>query len=228
MTTPRSRARCSRVAGSRDVPALLEQRVPEGEARPLAHLQVGPVGTVGQCEGLEGRGREPVDVEVREQVRGDLVPQVVGMFLGHGRVQRRPVHQFERPRPHPDRHITCGRHGRAAPRPPAGRHGRRGTRCLRRPRSRNSWLCSSCLLSTEGATGPRPVRPTSAWSVIWPGQPYRSVAVRTATLIRQSSRAPMASGTRPTDGERPPSAPEQSTDHDQRHSDDDPHGPACR
>jgi hypothetical protein len=50
--------------GVRDVPNFFEEGIPERETHPLANLDVGPIGPVGQCEGIERRVREPVDVEV--------------------------------------------------------------------------------------------------------------------------------------------------------------------
>ena len=84
---------------------FFEEGVAERKADPFADIEIGPIGAVRQREGIERRAREPFDVEVTELVRGDLLSQVVGVLLGHRRIERRPVHEFERPRSDPDRHV---------------------------------------------------------------------------------------------------------------------------
>ena len=57
-----------------DVPAFFEGGVAKREADTLAGLKVRSMGAVHQCEGVEGGAREPVDIKILEQARGDLLP----------------------------------------------------------------------------------------------------------------------------------------------------------
>ena len=85
--------------------ALLEEGFSECEADQLADLEVGPIGPVGQRESIECRTGKPGDVELTEQIRGDLLSKLVDVLRGGRRVERRPVDQLERPGSDPDHHI---------------------------------------------------------------------------------------------------------------------------
>jgi hypothetical protein len=80
-----------------DVEAVFEQCVAQGEADPLARPKAVAVGGRGQDEAGEGTVWEPARIEAREQVRGDLKAEGIDLLADHGRVERRVVHQLQRP-----------------------------------------------------------------------------------------------------------------------------------
>ena len=77
MATPKVSAMCSSVMLSEMSCALLEEGFSECEADQLADVEVGPIGPVGQRESIERRAGKPGDVEVTEQIRGDLLSKLV-------------------------------------------------------------------------------------------------------------------------------------------------------
>ena len=105
MTMPSSRAMSCERALVRDVPAFLEEGISEHETDSLTDLEVSAVGPVGQSESLECRVREPIDVEVTEEVRSDLLSKFIGMLPGDRRVEGRPFTNSEWPGPDPDREV---------------------------------------------------------------------------------------------------------------------------
>lgn len=89
----------------RDVLTLLEKGFSKCKADQLANLGIGPISPVGQRESGERRAGKRCDVEVTEQVRGNLLSKLVDVVPGGGRVERSPVDHLERPGSDPDRHI---------------------------------------------------------------------------------------------------------------------------
>ena len=134
MPTPRSRARCSSVTRSEMSRPSSKRASRSAKLTRSPSLEVGPIGPVGQGEGIERRAREPVDVEVTEQIRGDLLVEALGVLPGDRRVEGRAVHQFERPCSDPDRHVSAAGPSALFMDRPAVRRGQRDTRCRRRPR----------------------------------------------------------------------------------------------
>ncbi len=85
----------------RDIDALLEQHPPHRQADALSHAHVLHVGCGSQGKGWKRGRRERLLPEPGEQIRGDLGPDVVDLLGDEVGVERRVVHDLQRPAAHP-------------------------------------------------------------------------------------------------------------------------------
>jgi len=83
------------------------QRVAQRKAHGLAGSSVLAVGGRGERERRERASREAPGIEVREEIRGHLRAQVLDMLGRRSGIEGRPVHELERPRPHPQDHLPA-------------------------------------------------------------------------------------------------------------------------
>src|SRR5665213_3370689 len=183
----------------RDVPPLLEEGFAEREAHPFANLEVGPVGPVGQGQSLQRRAREPVDIEVCEQIRGHVLSQVFGVLPGDRRVERSKVHQLERPRPQPDGHVSATGPGALlldCPQADVGEGTLDAGEDLDHWRRRCAHSAASRIGEGPRGRGSGPVVPRGHHQLARTTLPLSGCPNR--TLNRQMSNAPAVNGTRPT------------------------------
>jgi len=92
--------------GARDITTLFEERVTKGKANCLAGSVVSTIRGGREGKGGERGKGEMLGVEVREELRGYLSTQIVNVICRARRIERCPVHQFQRPGSHSQEDIV--------------------------------------------------------------------------------------------------------------------------